>query len=187
MYFFFFKSFEVCIGRDDRTESSTRIVVAFCAPSFGVRSKQFDERSLSRIVLLFLFLPFLLLFFEKVRRLFVLYIKYHAYTNYGLISKRRRESNITFRWRKTSIFLFFSTRLFYYSKHERNLRNWWLLLAFVTNENPFILGKTGWKRRDHAHFHAILFYYLEGGGRIFFSSSMEPRTMQNGKIIRLKK
>lgn len=51
--YFFFKSFEVCIGRDDRTESRTRIVVAFCAPSFGVRSKQFDERSLSRIVFLF--------------------------------------------------------------------------------------------------------------------------------------
>lgn len=70
-----FKSFEVCIARDDWTESSTRIVVAFCAPSFD-RNEVLLFSLGNRCFSLFLFF------------LYELYTKYRI-TDYITIYKRR--------------------------------------------------------------------------------------------------
>lgn len=69
-----------------------------------------------------------------------------------------------------------STRLF-----ERNLRGRLIVERDIaiasclrTNENSFVLGKTGWKRRNERVIFAQFYFSL--GEENPFSSSMEPRT-----------
>lgn len=123
-----FKSFEVCIARDDWTESSTRIVVAFCAPSFD-RNEVLLFSLGNRCFSLFLFF------------LYELYTKYRI-TDYITIYKRR-------------IYINFDGGRRFETREELIVDI--LMIASCLRTNSFILGKTGWKRRNER---AILFLYL---------------------------
>lgn len=84
----------------------------------------------------------------------------------------------------------FSTRLLLFETREELEEL--MIASCLRNERESVHSWEDWleKKRSRAFSRNFIYYYLEGGGRIFFSSSMEPRTSrvaeQNGKIILLK-
>lgn len=70
----------------------------------------------------------------------------------------------------------FSTRLLLFETQEELEEL--MIASCLRNERESVHSWEDWleKKRSRAFSRNFIYYYLEGGGRIFFSSSMEPRT-----------